>query len=46
MHVGGFCGICLASGFYVRAMPILEVMLALTLPAIQFDQSRTGCTFA
>ena len=37
MHVriGRSFGICLAPGFYVRAMAIFEVMLALTLPSLR-----------
>src|ERR1019366_7320921 len=37
MHVkiNRSCGICLAPGFYVRAMAIFEVMLALTFPSLR-----------
>jgi hypothetical protein len=32
---GGICGICLAPGFYVCAMAIFEVVLALTFPSLR-----------
>jgi hypothetical protein len=32
---GSICGICLAPGFYVCAMAIFEVMLALTFPSLR-----------
>jgi hypothetical protein len=34
-RIGRSCGICLAPGFYVRAMAVFEVMLALTFPSLR-----------
>jgi hypothetical protein len=35
LRIGRSCGVCLTPGFYVRAMAIFEVMLALTFPSLR-----------
>jgi hypothetical protein len=35
LRIGRSCGVCLTPGFYVRAIAIFEVMLALTFPSLR-----------